>query len=105
MDWQTIIISFITSCIPAGIAYFSVSKETKFKLEQIEKNNTAELEKMRLEYELKLKEKDNDSQNEFALKFLSGELDLSSVTNQIEHLQNVTTAAQKLSNSSFIKNK
>lgn len=105
MDWQTIIVSFITSCIPASFAYFSVSKETKSKLEQIEKNNTAELEKMKLEYELRLKEKDNDSQNAFASKLMCGELDLSKLTDQIENLNTATNVVKNLSNSSFVKNK
>ncbi|EOS7805237.1 hypothetical protein E3O86_RS12760 [Enterococcus hirae] len=105
MDWQTIIISLITSCIPALIAYLTASKQSKAQLEQSEKTNQAELEKMKLEYELKLQEKDKDSQNELMGKFFSGDLDLGKIMNSLDELNELNKKAQKLNNSSFIKNK
>ena len=105
MDWQTISISFITSCIPAVIAYFTAINQAKTKLKESERNNQAEIEKMKLEYELKLKEKDNDSQNEFAMKFLTGELNLSKSLESIGDLDRLSMEAQKLQNSHFVKKK
>ncbi|MDT2827162.1 MAG: hypothetical protein ACTJHK_03775 [Enterococcus viikkiensis] len=105
MDWQTVLVSFITSCIPAAIAYLSASKQAKTQLQQVEKNNQAELEKMKLEYELKLKEKDNDSQNELMGKFFSGDLNLGKITDSLDDLNALNKKAQKLQNSNFIKNK
>lgn len=104
MDWQTILVSFITSCIPALIAYLTASKQAKSQLQQVEKNNQAELDKMKLEYELKLKEKENDTQNEMVTKLITGELDLGKISNSMEQLDSLSKQAQKLNNSQFIKN-
>lgn len=105
MDWQTVAISFITSCIPAVIAYLTASNQSRTQLKQVEKNNQAELEKMKLEYELKLREKDKDSQNELMKNFFSGDLDIAKITDSLDGLADLNTKAQQLKSSSFVKNK
>lgn len=105
MDFQTILVSFVTSCIPAGIAYLTASNQSKSQLQQLEKNNQAELDKMKLEYELKLKERDNNSQNELVGKFFSGDLDLEKITDSLDSLTALNDKAQKINNSNFVKNK
>lgn len=103
MDWNSIITTFLASCIPAIVSYLVVSNQTKSKIEEIEKNNQNELDKMKLEYDLKLKEKESDSQNQFVNKFVDGSLDLDSLTKNMEKLSGLQKASERLSKSNFRK--
>lgn len=116
MDWNTIVTTLLTACIPALIAYLTavkqaqsklaeVDKNTKLELEKIDKNNQNELEKMKLEYELKLKQADSNSTNELTTQFLSGNLDLSNMNDQVEKLNDLTKLVQTLQKSDFVKNR
>lgn len=105
MDWNMIVQSLIAACIPATISYLISSKQTSAKIKEIEKTYQADMEKMKLEYELRLKEKEADSQNEFAMKFLNGELDLTKSLDGIEQLEKLSRRAQKMQSTNFVKNK
>ncbi|EAD0738622.1 hypothetical protein NY11_04540 [Listeria monocytogenes] len=56
LDWNQILITFITACIPALIAYATASKQANSKIEEISKNHEAELNKLEKENTYKLEE-------------------------------------------------
>lgn len=103
-DPNVILTSLITACIPAFIAYLTASLQSKSRLNELEKSHQADLEKMKLEYELKLKEKESDAQNELVTKMFMGDLDLEHLSSSMEQLGTLNKQAQKLKNSNFIKN-
>ncbi|MBC1420182.1 hypothetical protein [Listeria fleischmannii] len=97
MDWQTILISFITSCVPALIAYFTATNQGKTKLKELEKSNQADLEKMKLEYELKLQHQESNLQNNLTAKLMTGELDIRKITESVEQVSKLARQAENLS--------
>ncbi|CZR03651.1 hypothetical protein [Trichococcus collinsii] len=116
MDLSTFLPTLVTASIPAVIAYLTASKQASSKLKELDKNtklelakieitHKSELEKMQLEYELKLKEQENNSQNEFALGILSGKFDISGISESLDELSKVSQKANKLKTSNFVKNK
>ena len=105
MDWQIVLISFITACVPASIAYLTASKQAKVQLQQVEKNNQAELVKMKLEYELRLKEKESDAQNDMVNKLFTGDIDLGNIENTMTQLEKITRTANNLSGSKYFNSK
>ena len=102
MDWTTIILSLIASCIPATFAYLTANKQSKEKinelkmsfendLEKIRTSHANEIELMELKFSQDNKSHENDLINNLTAEVMRGNLDLS----QIESL------GKKVNKSSF----
>lgn len=46
MDWNQIVLTLITACIPAFLTYLGISKQMKTKLKELKEINKLELEKI-----------------------------------------------------------
>lgn len=104
IDTNVILTSLVTSCIPALIAYLTATTQAKSRLKELEQSHKSDLEKMKLEYELRNQEKQSDSQNELISKVFTGDLDLEKLTDSMSQLEALSKKVQKSQSSTFVKN-
>lgn len=90
MDWTTIILSLIASCIPATFAYLTANKQSKEKINELKLSFEIDLEKLRTSHaheielmELKFsqdnKTNENSFINELTAEVMRGNLDFSKI--------------------------
>jgi len=118
MNWEQIIVAFITSCIPAIFVYLGISKRTQSKINEIklinsqsietlkltydsklrelEQTNILEIEKLKALYELQFKDKEKNVQLELMNSFFTGELDIDKLSNNIEKISKIQEKTDKL---------
>ena len=88
MDLTQILITIISACIPALISYLAVTKQSNFKLKEIEKSNENELVRLKQEYDFKLKEL--DAKNSSEIERMRTEVELNSKNNENEMISALT---------------
>lgn len=67
MDWNQIVLTFLTACIPALIAYLTSYYQTKSKLKELTLNHKHQIEIMKLQQE----NKQDDLKNQLTLDVMS----------------------------------
>lgn len=96
MDWNQILITVLTSIVPAGIVYFTNRYQFNGRLKELESKNKNEIEKLKLEYDLRMKQQENEMKNQFASKVMTGEIDMSKLGNTLSQLVDLQDKANKL---------
>jgi len=105
MNFENLLTTFFTACIPAIISYLVAVKKSDNKLKELDKTNKleidkiitshkSELEKLQLEYELKSKNETNSIQNELIAKIFTGELDVNQVMSTAKKFENMQNNKQ-----------
>lgn len=67
MDWNTIVVTFLTACVPALIAYLTSHFQTKAKFKELKVQHEHEIELIKLQQA----NKQNDLQNQLMFDALS----------------------------------
>lgn len=101
-----LIYQFLVSCIPAAItgfvAYSKSNKSYQVKIKELEQRLTEdqqkhehEIEIIKLQFENKRSGNEQNLQNEFVSKVVSGEVDLSGLSQTLETLGTVSKQLEK----------
>lgn len=131
MDWTEILKIFLTGTIPAFLTYIATKRNNESKIKEItiskdseiqqlklshqheidklESEHKHEIEKLELQHQLQKETKNEDLNTEMAMKFFTGELDLSNIANSIENLDKLQNEIDKFNSknrmSNFVKKK
>lgn len=54
MDWENIITTFLTACVPALISYLAARNKGKADIELLKTHNQAEFDKIKLQHEVEI---------------------------------------------------
>lgn len=96
MDWNQILITFLTACVPSVLTYFATKKQIDSKIKEVEIRSANEINRLEKETELRIKESQQNQQMDWTNKFMSGELDLVSLTNSVDQLAQLQQVVKKL---------
>ena len=96
MDWNQILITLLTSCIPAILVYLTNNRQTDAKIQELKTQSENELKRLEKEHELKLDALKQNQQADLTSKFFSGDLDIQKLTQSIEGLTQLQDAVSKL---------
>lgn len=131
MNWTEIIKTLLTATVPAVLTYIATKRNNESKIKEItiskdseiqqlklqhqheidklESEHQHSIEKLELEHQLQKETKSDDLNSEMAMKFLTGELNLSKLSNDITTLEKLQKQANKIdsknSMSNFVKKK
>lgn len=89
MDTNQILITFLTSCVPAFLVYLANKYQTDSKI--------SELQRLEKEHELKLDALKQSQQVDITSKFFTGELDVNKLTQAVKGITELQKAVDKLS--------
>lgn len=98
MNWENILTTFFTACVPAALTYFATKKQMDSKIKEVEIQSANEIKRLEKETELRIKESQQQYQMDLTNKFFTGELDVSHLTNavgQLAQLKEVVNRLQK----------
>lgn len=126
MDWTEIIKTILTGTIPAFLTYIATKRNNESKIKEIiiskdseiqqlklshqheidklESEHKHEIEKLELQHQLQKETKNEDLNSEMAMKFFTGELDLSKIAYGIENLDKIQNEIDKLNSKSRMSN-
>ena len=91
MDWNQVLITFITAIVPAGFSYFVARQQGKTDIKKLEESNKAEIDKLIKQHEIDinaLKEKHKldmeakDKEHQYKLELMQKEFELKSKETQ-----------------------
>ena len=92
MDTNQILITFLTSCVPAFLVYLANKHQTDSKIKESE----SELQRLEKEHELKLDALKQSQQVDITSKFLTGELDFQNIARAIDGITELQKVVDKL---------
>lgn len=86
MDWNQIVLTFLTACIPSFVTYLVTKKQMDSKIKEVEIQSATEIKRLEKETELRIKESQQNQQMDWTNKFVSGEMDIEKLTTSLEQL-------------------
>lgn len=86
MNWNQIVVTFLTACVPAMITYLVTKKQMDSKIKEVEIQSANEIKRLEKETELRIKESQQNQQMDWTNKFMSGEVDIEKLTTSISQL-------------------
>lgn len=96
MDWNQILITFLTACVPSVITYLVTKKQMDSKIKEVEIQSANEIKRLEKETELRIKESQQNQQMDWTNKFISGELDVEKLTVSLGQLVQLQNAINQL---------
>ncbi len=96
MDTNQILITFLTSCVPAFLVYLTNRYQTDSKIKELKAQSESELQRLEKEHELKLDALKQSQQVDITSKFFTGEVDINSLTQAINGIAELQKAVDKL---------
>ena len=97
MDTNQILITFLTSCVPAFLVYLANKHQTDSKIKELKAQSESELQRLEKEHELKLDALKQSQQVDITSKFFTGELDVNKLTQAVNGITELQKAVDKLS--------
>lgn len=96
INWTTIIVTFLTSCIPAFITYLVTRNQTSAKIKEIQEQSKSEIERLKTEYDLKLQSDQNAASTQFANSLLNGDLKINELKEVVSGLGELQKAVKNI---------
>lgn len=96
MDSNQILITFLTSCVPAFFVFLANKHQTDAKIKELKAQSESELRKLEKEHELKLDALKQSQQVDITSKFFTGEVDIQNITKAIDGIGELQKAVNKL---------
>ncbi|MFS9149549.1 hypothetical protein [Streptococcus infantis] len=96
MDTNQILITFLTSCVPAFLVYLANKYQTDSKIKELKAQSESELQRLEKEHELKLDALKQSQQVDITSKFFTGELDINKLTQAVNGITELQKAVDKL---------
>ena len=96
MDTNQVLITFLTSCVPAFLVYLANKYQTDSKIKELKAQSESELQRLEKEHELKLDALKQSQQVDITSKFLTGEVDFQNIARAIDGISELQKAVDKL---------